>query len=128
MAIELAAPAPTTLPQILHPLDPLSAAEISAAVAILRASGKLGSHVRFATVVLQEPSKEVVLNFKDGDAIERAAFAIILDNDDGATYEAVVSITSSRVQGWKRIPEVQPCVMLDEFFECENIVKADPDF
>ena len=128
MAIELDAPAPTTLPQILHPLDPLSAAEITAAVAILRASGKLGPHVRFATVVLQEPSKEVVLNFKDGDPIEREAFAIILDNDDGATYEAVVSITSRMVQGWKHIPGVQPCVMLDEFFECENTVKADPAF
>jgi primary-amine oxidase len=128
MAIELDAPAPTTLPQTLHPLDPLNAAEITAAVAILRASGKLGSHVRFATVVLQEPAKEVVLNFKDGDPIEREAFAVILDNDDGATYEAVVSITSSTVKGWKHIPGVQPCVMLDEFFECENTLKADPAF
>src|SRR5262245_43011551 len=128
MTIELDAPATTTLPQVLHPLDPLSAQEISAAVAILRTSGKLGSHVRFATVVLQEPSKEVVLNFKDGDPIEREAFAVILDNDDGATYEALVSLTSSMVKGWKRIPGVQPCVMLDEFFECENTVKADPDF
>src|SRR5207253_10051070 len=128
MSLELDAPATTTLLQILHPLDPLSAQEISAAVAILRTSGKLGSNVRFATVVLQEPSKEVVLNFKDGDPIEREAFAIILDNDDGATYEAIVSITSNRVKGWKHIPEVQPCVMLDEFFECENALKADPAF
>src|SRR5437899_5114617 len=128
MSLELDAPATTTLPQVLHPLDPLSAQEITAAVAILRTSGKLGSNVRFATVVLQEPSKEVVLNFKDGDPIEREAFAVILDNDDGATYEAIVSITSSMVKGWKQIPEVQPCVMLDEFFECENTVKADPDF
>ena len=128
MAIELDVPAPTTLSQILHPLDPLNTAEITATVAILRASGQLGSHVRFATVVLQEPSKEVVLNFKDGDPIERAAFAIILDNNNGATYEAVVSLTSSMVQGWKPLPGVQPGVMLDEFFECENTVKADPAF
>src|SRR2546427_1956075 len=128
MAIELDAPATTILPQVLHPLDPLSAQEITAAVSILRTSGKLGSNVRFATVVLQEPSKEVVLNFKDGDPIEREAFAIILENDDGATYDAIVSITSNMVKGWKHIPEVQPCVMLDEFFECENTVKADPAF
>ena len=80
MTIELDAPATTPLSQILHPLDPLSAREISAAVAILRTSGKLGSNVRFATVVLQEPAKEVVPNFKAGDPIEREAFAIILDN------------------------------------------------
>src|SRR5689334_6609045 len=106
MAIELDAPAPMTPPQILHPLDPLSPAEITAAVAILRASGKLGARMRFATIVLQEPSKEVVLNFKDGDPIEREAFAILLDNDDGATYEAVVSLTRKMVQEWKHIPEV----------------------
>src|SRR5215470_15681504 len=109
MPLELDAPATTTLPQVLHPLDPLSAQEITAAVAILRTSGKLGSNVRFATVVLQEPSKEVVLNFKDGDPIEREAFAILLDNADGATYEAVVSLTNSLVKDWKHIPEVQPC-------------------
>src|SRR5499426_1662981 len=128
MTLELDAPATTALPQVLHPLDPLSAQEITAAVSILRTSGKLGSNVRFATVVLQEPSKEVVLNFKDGDPIEREAFAVIIDNDDGATYEVDVSITSSTVKGWKHIPGVQPCVMLDEFFECENAVKADPAF
>src|SRR5215471_1117156 len=128
MAIELDTPAPTTLPHIVHPLDPLSAAEITAAVAILRTSGHLGSNVRFATVVLQAPSKEVVLNFKAGDPIEREAFAVILDNDDGATYEALVSLTRRMVKGWKPMPGVQPCVMLDEFFECEHTVKADPDF
>src|SRR5262245_41871510 len=128
MAIALDTPAPTTWPQMVHPLDPLSAAELTAAVAILRTSGHLGAHVRFATVVLQEPSKEVVLNFTEGDAIEREAFAVILDNDDGATYEALVSLTSRRVKSWKPMPGVQPCVMLDEFFECEHTVKADPDF
>src|SRR5712691_2348777 len=128
MSLELNAPVPTTLPQVLHPLDPLSAAEITAAVAILRASDTLGPHVRFATVVLREPCKEVVLNFKDGDPLDREAFAVILDNDDGATYEAIVSLTSNTVKSWKPIPAVQPCVMLDEFFECENAVKADPNF
>jgi primary-amine oxidase len=128
MAIELDAPVTPIVSQALHPLDPLSAAEITAAVSILQASGKLGSHVRFATVALQEPGKEVVLNFKEGDPIEREAFAVILDNDDGATYEAIVSLTSSIVKSWKLIPGVQPCVMLDEFFECENTVKADAVF
>ena len=128
MTLELDAPATTTLPQVLHPLDPLSAQEITAAVSILRTSGKLGSNVRFATVVLQEPSKEVVLNFKAGDPIEREAFAVILDNDDGATYEALVSLTRRMVKGWKPMPGVQPGVMLDEFFECEHTVKAHADF
>ena len=74
------------------------------------------------------------MGVKGGDVGVAETFAFgastlrILDNDDGATYEAIVSLTSSLVQGWKHIPGVQPCVMLDEFFECENTVKADPDF
>ena len=129
MAIELDAPVTPSVSQVLHPLDPLSAAEITAAVSILQASGKLGSHVRFCHCCpAKEPGKEVVLNFKEGDPIEREAFAVILDNDDGTTYEAIVSLTSSIVKSWKPIPGVQPCVILDEFFECENTVKADALF
>jgi Cu2+-containing amine oxidase len=84
--------------------------------------------VRFETIVLQEPPKEVVLNFQPGDSIERSAFLVILDNDDAATYEAVVSLNEGRVASWRHVPGVQPRVMLDEFSECEAAVKANPDF
>ena len=70
-----------------HPLEPLSPEEIASAVAIVRASGKLGSKARFVTVVLHEPSKQTVLEYREGEPIEREAFVIILDNADGATYE-----------------------------------------
>ena len=51
-----------------HPLEPLSAAEIAAAVGIVRASGRLGDRARFASITLHEPSKETVLGFRAGDA------------------------------------------------------------
>ena len=60
--------------------------------------------------------------------MEREAFVIILDNADGATYEAVVSITMGVIKSWQHIPHVQPSIMLDEFFECENTLKNDPGF
>jgi len=121
---------PTTaqLQHVLHPLDPLGGGEIAAAVAILRASGHCGPQIRFATLVLQEPLKETVLGFKQGDQIERAVFAVLLDNSDGNTYEAVVSLSDGVVRSWTHIPDVQPGVMLDEFFECETAIKNDPDF
>ena len=111
-----------------HPLDPLSPEEIATAVGILRASGKPGSQARFVTVALHEPSKPVVLAYREGDRIEREAFVIILDNTDGATYEAVVSISMGAIKSWTHIPHVQPSIMLDEFFECENTLKNDPAF
>src|SRR6266850_820040 len=103
-----------------HPLEPLSPEEIAAAVAIVRTSAKLGPKARFVTVVLHEPPKQAVLEYREGDPVEREAFVIILDNADGATYEAVASITEGTIKCWTHIPHVQPSIMPDEFFECEN--------
>jgi len=119
--------ASTKLTSVLHPLEPLTAKEIEAAVAIVRTEKILGNF-RFATVVLKEPSKSVVLNFKDGDKIDREAFLILLDNATGKTYEAIISITKSTILSWDEIFDVQPGIMLDEFIECEAAVKANPEF
>ena len=111
-----------------HPLAPLSGEEIAATVAILKSSPDVGPKCRFVSIALHEPSKEIVANFRAGDDVERAAFAILLDNESGFTYEAVVSLTSSTRLAWQHIPGVQPAIMLDEFFECEDAVKADSRF
>lgn len=79
-------------------------------------------------VVLNEPDKRAVLCFKEGDEFEREAFVTILNNTDGATYEAIVSLTAGTVKSWKQIPDVQPSIMLDEFSECEAAVKASAEF
>lgn len=111
-----------------HPLEPLTAEEIVAAVAIVKAERNLGEKMRFPTVVLNEPPKSAVLNFQDGDEIEREAFVVVLNNADGTTYEAIVSLSARTVKAWKHIPDVQPSIMLDEFIECEAAVKASPEF
>ena len=113
---------------VLHPLEPLTSEEITAAVHIVRTERNLHERVRFASVTLHEPPKEVVLNFQQGDPVTRAAFIILLDNTDGATYEVIVSITEGKVTSWRHIPGAQPSIMLDEFFECEQAVKASPEF
>jgi len=112
----------------LHPLEPLTKEEIVAAVSIVRAQRKLSEHVRFVSVSLQEPSKEIVLNFKEGEQVHRKAFVKLLDNTDGAAYEAVVDITAGNIASWQHIPGVQPPIMLDEFFECEQMLKGNSEF
>ena len=121
-----------------HPLDPLSSSEVESAVAILRAQRALGEKFRFESVVLNEPPKENILNSNGGDSnsndrngndsIGRKAFIILLDNETGATYEAVVSLDEDAVKSWTHIPDVQPRLMMDEFFECEQAVKDSPGF
>jgi len=112
----------------LHPLEPLTAEEITSAVNIVRSAQNLSEHVRFVSVNLQEPLKEVVLNFKPGDAPSREAFIVLLDKSSGATYEAVVSITEGRVKAWRHIPGVQPPVIFKEVVASEQILKAHPEF
>lgn len=112
----------------MHPLEPLGGDEIASAVAILRASGHVGAKCRFVLVSLQEPPKHAVLAWTPGANMPREAAAQILDNADGHTYEATVSLTQGKVTRWEHIPGVQPSLMLDEFFECEEAVKADPQF
>ncbi len=117
--------APSTLG---HPLDPLTAEEIESAVAILRAERSLDDGIRFETVTLNEPPKDAVLAFAEGDAVTREAFLIVFDNGTSETHEAVVSLTAGEVTSWRHIPGVQPRITLDEFTECEEAIKANPDF
>jgi primary-amine oxidase len=117
---------PPSAPTV-HPLEPLTAEEITGAVDLLRRSGSAGDACRFISVVLREPEKSAVLAFDaDGTAPPREAAAIVLDKADGKTYEAVVSLSDGAVTRWEHVPGVQPQVMLEEFFACEEIVKTDP--
>ncbi|GCF06778.1 primary-amine oxidase [Dictyobacter arantiisoli] len=111
-----------------HPLDQLSGAEVALAVQIIRQQRQLDQRVRFVSVNLHEPAKEVVLQFTAGSPIAREALIVLLDNLDGATYEAIVSLSEGHVSSWKHIPDVQPPFLLDEFFECEQAVKTDANY
>jgi primary-amine oxidase len=111
-----------------HPLDPLTAEELGAAVAIVREKRQLSAHVRFVSVTLHEPPRDLVFNFKAGDRVPREAFVRLLDKADGATYEAIVDLTADEVTSWRHVPGVQPSVLLDEFFECEQMLKHNEEF
>jgi primary-amine oxidase len=118
----------TTPPSTYHPLEPLTAEEVAAAVAIVRAEHQVGGQFRFPCVVLHEPPKAVVLAYQPGETVEREAFLILLDNATGTTYEAIVSLTQGNVTSWNAVPDVQPNIMADELAECEAAVKAHPEF
>jgi primary-amine oxidase len=111
-----------------HPLDPLSSAEIAAATAILRASREIGASYRFVSVSLREPPKEQVVAFRDGDRVDREAFAVMFDHAHDATYETVISLSRGEVLSWTHIPEEEPAISLDEMAQAEEVVRRDPEF
>ena len=86
------AAAPTTF---THPLEPLSAAEVGGAAAILSADQALGPEARFVFIVLHEPPKDAVRAWSRQAAVPREAFVVLRDRERRATYEAVVSSRTS---------------------------------
>jgi primary-amine oxidase len=112
----------------LHPLESLTAEEITAAVGIVRSQYHLDERFCFVSVNLNEPSKDVVLNFQEGDAIKREAFIVLLDTTTGAAYEAIVSISEGKVKTWCHLPGVQPAILFEELVRAEALLKAHPDF
>ena len=113
---------------LLHPLEPLSAAEITQAVALVRADARCGPEVRYVSVELHEPPKVRVLAYEAGDAPPREAFLNLLDRATGAAYEAVASLSEGVIKEWVCIPGVQPMLLAEEAGECEDLCKADPQF
>lgn len=111
-----------------HPLEPLSVEEVRQAVAVLKQGKAEAESMRFMSVTLKEPSKYAVTAYEAGESQPREVHFIMLDNRDGQTYEAVVSLSESAVKSWTHVPGVQPPIHLDEFMECENAVKASPEW
>ena len=112
-----------------HPLDPLESAEIERAAATVRRERRLGETVRFVSIGLNEPSKQVVKNARKGEGSPREALLVLLDTETGRGYEAVVDVVGGTVKRFEPLPEgVQPPIMMDEFGECEEAVRKSPIF
>ncbi len=107
----------------MHPLDPLSADEIRAAVAVLRRERGVGPNWRFGTIELREPAKQ---SLNAGHAASREAIVSCWNRDDGQTYKAVVSIGDDRVTSWEHRPGEQANFTETEFYECNEALKKEP--
>src|SRR6266702_3532225 len=107
----------------IHPLEPLSADEITATSAILIRDKGLGKSVRFLSVELHEPTKQALLATPD-----RETFVVLRDRAERTTIEAIVSLTRDSVRSWREIPHAQPGYARDEFAEADDVVRADPEF
>lgn len=125
----LAAAPPDAAAAPRHPLDPLSAEELAAAVKILRDSKELGDGFRFVSAALAEPDKQAVLAHEPGQPFARRVFVILLDRAGGTSCEALVDLNQGTVDRFEPLPEgIQPPIFLDEFAECEEAVKRSAEF
>src|SRR5258708_24147014 len=84
----------TSSPPIHHPLEPLTAEELGAAVALVREKPQLGGDVRFVSATLHEPPSHAVLHLKVGNQEPREAFIKLLDHHNCANSEAILDPTA----------------------------------
>jgi len=108
----------------VHPLDPLTAEEIRQAAAILRRDRGIGAGWRFASIELKEPGKVALAA---GEAAGRDAIVVCWDRADGRAYRAAVSLTGDAVTGWEDLPGQQPNMTVDEWHECDQMLRAHPE-
>jgi len=108
------------------PLDPLSAAEITAARLVLEHSGLLAASMRFATLTLREPPKDAVLTQRGSPAIGRTAEAILFDWATSTPVRAHVDLRRARLIRWDTLPSREPPMRIMIRRRLEEIVRSDP--
>jgi primary-amine oxidase len=114
-------------------LDPLSADEFATAAAILRRehdveAGGPGLGWRFASIELAEPTKVELRAFeRDGTTPGRRATVTCLNRTTNATYKSVVSLSADRVESFEHVPGVQANFTVDEFVECDQLLRTHPE-
>jgi primary-amine oxidase len=109
---------------VTHPLEPLIAEEMKAAVGIIREQRKVGPEIRFISVTLKEPAKALV---KLG-AGDREAYVVLYNSIRKMAIEVVISITHGTINQWKEVPGVQPTLAVDEQIACEQAVLNSSEF
>jgi primary-amine oxidase len=109
-----------------HPLDPLTAAEIRQAAAILRRDRGVGERWRIASIELREPPKDAVRAWRVAAPCRREARVVCWNRDDGRAFKARVSLTDDAVLDWAHEPDGQPNMTVDEVHECDVAMRREP--
>jgi primary-amine oxidase len=109
-----------------HPLDGLSADEISTAVSVLRDEKKVDDDTRYPHILLDEPPKAAVLAWKKGEELPRRALMIVKQGP--RTFEAIVDIGKRKLDSWSEEKGVQPSFLIEEILGVASIVKKSPEW
>ena len=111
-----------------HPLDMVTGEEITRAVEIMRATGKLTDVARFAHVVLHEPEKEALAQWKPGDPVDRELRALVVPGPDLQMIDVVVSVTAGEVRRWDEVEGMRPALLFVEAMNAIFTTKEHPEY
>ncbi len=113
---------------VTHPLEMLTGDEIVRATEVLRASGKVPQGALFASIVLHEPDKAALAQWKAGDPVDRRVRAVIVPGPENRVIEAVVDVGTGEIVAWTPIDNVRPTLLMAEAVNAIFTTKAHPEY
>jgi primary-amine oxidase len=96
--------------------------EVKAAVAAVRATGRLGEAARFASVALEEPPKDDVLA---GRPVDRRVHLTIVPGPQCQVIEAAVDVAIGRVVLWDEVDGMRPASLFEDAIRAIAVLKED---
>lgn len=110
----------------VHPLDPLSRAEIAITKEVLARSGRFSTGTEFAWIQLHEPPKAAVEAFHQGDDFARKADAAAVDFEARKSFAVTVDLKAGRIDAIAELEHSQPGLTDRDVERARAIVSADP--
>jgi len=109
-----------------HPLDSLTADEVTAAAALVMADTRFDEKARFAYMGLDEPPREAARSFAPGDPVERRVRVVMTTGPEARVVEVVASLSGGRLESVTEIDGVRPNLLFEEALAAINALNADP--
>jgi len=112
-----------------HPLEPLNAEEIALSVALLKTLKQFSLSTRIISIILEEPTKQRILDESATDSIHREAQAVCFDNARNQAFKVKLNLSSNKCISVVEAPAgAQPTMSIDEQVECEQAVLRSQEF
>jgi primary-amine oxidase len=111
-----------------HPLDPLTASEISAVTRVLQEHFQWGNDLRVETIDIDEPDKAIVRLYEPEAPKTRVARFNVYRRGAMGVWQGLMDLTSSAVLSVVFKEDARPMVAVQEILLVEETVKADPRF
>jgi primary-amine oxidase len=119
---------PDTTATVAHPLAMVTGEEITRAVELIRATGRLTEAARFAHVVLHEPVKETLAQWKSGDPVDRELRALVIPGPELLLLDIIVSVTAGEVRQWTEVEGMRPALSFTEAMYAMFTTKEHPEY
>jgi primary-amine oxidase len=113
---------------ISHPLDPLTAAEITAVTRILQDHFQWGPDLRVETIDIHEPAKDVVRNYSPQAPPPRVARFHVYRRGVMGVWDGLVDLGRAKVVSAVCQEKARPMIAIKEILQIEETVKADARF